>query len=93
LEISNTVGYPLEPFQRKIAKAMLDRRRETLILLPRGNAKTTLTALVALHHLVSTEDAKIYFVAASVPQARIAFEAASDFARRLDHPNIVFRHL
>jgi phage terminase large subunit-like protein len=83
----------LEPFQRKIAKAMLDRRRETLILLPRGNAKTTLTALVALHHLVSTEDAKIYFVAASVPQARIAFEAASDFARRLDHPNIVFRHL
>ena len=28
-----------------------------------------------------------------MPQARILFEAAADFARRLDHQNIVFRHL
>ena len=83
----------MEPFQRKIAKAVLGPEREALILLPRGNAKTTLTALVALHHMLSTEGAKVYFVAASVPQARIAFEAAADFARRLDYPNLVFRHL
>lgn len=93
LSLAEAVGYPLEPFQRKVARAVLGPEREALILLPRGNAKTTLTALVALHHLLSTEDAKIYFVAASVPQARIAFEAAADFARRLDHPNVVFRHL
>jgi phage terminase large subunit-like protein len=43
-------------------------------------------ALVALHHLLTVEDAKVYCVAASVPQARILFEAAADFARRLDHP-------
>ena len=35
----------------------------------------------------------MYFVAASVPQARIAFESAAEFARRLDDPRIVFRHL
>ena len=93
LALAEAVDYRLEPFQRKIAKAVLGPEREALILLPRGNAKTTLTALIALHHLLSTEGAKVYFVAASVPQARIAFEAAADFARRLDHPNLVFRHL
>jgi phage terminase large subunit-like protein len=93
LALAEAVGYPLEPFQRKIAKAVLGPEREALILLPRGNAKTTLTALIALHHMLSTEGAKVYFVAASVPQARIAFEAAADFARRLDHPYLVFRHL
>lgn len=64
-----------------------------LTLIGRGNAKTSLTSLVALHHLVSTEAARVYFVAASVPQARIAFESAAEFARRLDDPRIVFRHL
>jgi phage terminase large subunit-like protein len=89
----DVVGYRLEAFQRKLARAVLGPERECLILLPRGNAKTTLTALVALHHLLSTEGAKVYFVAASVPQARIAFEAAADFPRRLGHDNVVFRHL
>jgi Phage Terminase len=93
LALADVVGYRLEAFQRKIARAVLGPERECLILLPRGNAKTTLTALVALHHLLSTEGAKVYFVAASVPQARIAFEAAADFARRLGHDNVVFRHL
>jgi phage terminase large subunit-like protein len=93
LELAEAVEYPLEPFQRRIAKAVLGPEREALILLPRGNAKTTLAALMALHELVTNESAKVYFIAASVPQARIAFEAAADFARRLDHPNIVFRHL
>ncbi len=93
LGLADAVDYRLEPFQRRIVRAMLGDQRETLVLVPRGNAKTTLTALVALHHLLSTEGAKVYFVAASVPQARIAFEAAAEFARRLDHPNVVFRHL
>jgi hypothetical protein len=93
LALADVVGYRLEAFQRKIAPAVLGPERECLILLPRGNAKTTSTALVALHHLLSTEGAKVYFVAASVPQARIAFEAAADFARRLGHDNLVFRHL
>jgi phage terminase large subunit-like protein len=93
LELAELVEYPLEPFQKRIARAVVGPEREALILVARGNAKTTLMALVALHELISNPEAKIYFVAASVPQARIAFEAAADFARRLDHPNIVFRHL
>lgn len=74
-------------------RAVNGRPRKTLILIPRGAGKTTLMALVALHHLLTVTNAKIYCVAASVPQARILFEAATDFARRLDHENIVFRHL
>lgn len=91
--LAEAVGLEIEPFQRKIVRAVNGPQRETLILVPRGAGKTTLMALVALHHLLTVEDAKIYCVAASVPQARILFESAADFARRLDHPNIVFRHL
>lgn len=93
LELAELVGYPLEPFQRRIARAALGGQREVLISIGRGNAKTSLASLLALHELVSNKSARIYFVAASVPQARIAFESAAEFARRLDDPHIVFRHL
>ena len=93
LELAEFVGYPPEPFQRRIARAALGGQREVLVSIGRGNAKTSSTALLALHELVSNQDARIYFVAASVPQARIAFESAAEFARRLDDPQIVFRHL
>ena len=88
LALAEAVGYPLEPFQRRIAKAAFGGERELVVLLPRGCAKSTLTALLAVHHLLSVEDARIYCVAASVPQARILFECAADFARRLAHPKI-----
>jgi hypothetical protein len=80
--LAEAIGLELEPFQRRIIRAVNAAPRETLILIPRGNGKTTLMALVALHHLLTTEDARIYAVAASVPQARILFEAAADFARQ-----------
>ena len=93
LGLADAVGYEPAPFQRKIVRAMLGEQREVLVLVARGNAKTTIAALVALHHMLSTENAKVYFVAASIQQARIAFESAAEFARRLEHPNVVFRHL
>ena len=93
LDLCERVGFEPEPFQRKIAKAALGPERELVVLEPRGNGKTALTSLISLHHLLSVPEAKIYCVAASVPQARIMFEFAADFARRLDHPNLVFRHL
>src|SRR4051812_37424596 len=93
LELAERVGYSLAPFQKRIARAALGGQRECLISIGRGNAKTSLAALVALHELVSNERARIYFVAASVPQARIAFEGAAELARRLDDSHIVFRHL
>ena len=63
------VGLDLEPFQRKIAKAALGPERELLILLPRGNGKTSLQALVALHHLLVTEEAEVFCCASSRDQA------------------------
>jgi phage terminase large subunit-like protein len=87
------IGLELEPFQRRIAKAAAGPERECVVLLPRGNGKTTLLAAIALHHLISTEGAAIYCAAASREQARILFESASAFARVLEHPNIVDRHL
>lgn len=93
VDFCEQLGADLEPFQRRIARAVLGTEREALILLPRGNGKSSLMALVAVHHLLTHPDARIYCVAASVPQARILHEYAADFARRLEHPNIVFRHL
>lgn len=82
----------LEPFQRRISKAIAGPEREVVISTARGNSKTTIAAMCALHHLVSVENAAVYCVAASVPQARILYEQAASFARELDHPNIVYRH-
>ena len=87
------VGLQLEPFQRRIAKAAAGPERECVVLLPRGQGKTTLLAAIALHHLVTVEGAAVYCAASSREQARILFEAAAGFARALDHPNIVVRHL
>ena len=84
------VGLHLEPFQRKIAKAT---EQELVVLLPRGNGKTTLLAAIALHHLITVPKAAVYCAASSREQARILYEAAAMFARELEHPNIVVRHL
>lgn len=74
---------PLEPFQKRIARAHFGPRREAVAVIPRGNLKTTTAALLALHHLLSVEQAAVTIGAASVPQANICFERAKGFAR---HP-------
>jgi hypothetical protein len=43
--------------------------------------------------VLTVEDAEIYCCASSRDQAKILFQYASKFARELDHPNIVHRHL
>jgi phage terminase large subunit-like protein len=86
-------GITLEPFQKRIAKVIAGPERETVILLPRGNSKTSLTALIALHHLVTVEDAKVYVAASSLQQASLLFEYAERYARNLADPHVVHRHL
>ena len=86
------LGLPLEPFQRKIVGA-ITASAETVVLLPRGNGKTTLLAALALHHLLTVDRPAVYVAAASREQARVLFEAARDFALRLDHPHLAVRHL
>ena len=85
LELCRLVEFPIEPFQKRIARLVLEADREALILLPRGNSKTSLQALVALHHLLTIEDAEVFCCASSRDQARILFQYAARFAPR-DRP-------
>lgn len=87
------IGLALEPYERKIEKAVAGSQRETAVLIPRGNGKTSLLAAISLHHLVTVPGAAVYAAAASREQARILYEAAAAYARVLEHPNIIDRHL
>ncbi|HEV8053846.1 MAG TPA: terminase large subunit, partial [Candidatus Limnocylindrales bacterium] len=87
------VGLRLEPFQKRIAAAAAGPEREFVALLPRGQGKTSLIAALALHHLLLEPDAAVYCAASSRDQARVLFEAAAKFARQLDDPHLIFRHL
>lgn len=89
-----SIGEPLEPYQRRIARAHFGPEREMVAVLPRGNAKTTTAALIGLHHLLTVPGAAVTIGAASRDQARIAYERMRGFAL---HPtledNLLVRHL
>src|SRR5215212_2208216 len=72
-----TLGLELEPFQRLILEEVFSDRRESLVLLPRGNGKTTLMAALALWHLETVLDANCYIAAASRDQASVCLRIAS----------------
>jgi phage terminase large subunit-like protein len=79
LDFAKQVDVELAPFQRKIARTVLSND-ETLVLISRGNGKSFLIGLLAVHHLLTTKRAAIYLAAASREQARIVYEYARDFA-------------
>ena len=85
---------PLAAHQKRIARAYFGPSREVAAILPRGNLKTTTAALIGLHHLLTVDGASVTIGAASVQQARIAFERMRGFC---SHPvledQIVIRHL
>jgi phage terminase large subunit-like protein len=89
----DSVGLRLEPFQEVIADALTGPEHEVVILLPRGQGKTSLVAALALMHLATTPGAAVYCAAASREQARILFEAADWYARQLEDDHVVHRHL
>lgn len=70
----------LEPFQVEIAAEVFSPRRECLILLPRGNGKSTLLAAIGLWHLLSTEQPQVAVGAASREQAAVLFDIARGMA-------------
>lgn len=92
-QLARLVGLRLEPFQRQILRAIDGPQREALVLLPRGSGKTSLLAVLTLHHLLTVDRAEIYCAAASREQARVLFEMASRYARILGEPRIIDRHL
>ncbi len=80
------VGLQLEPFQRLVLTEVFAGRRELLVLIPRGNGKTTLFAALSLFHLLTTPEPAVYCAAAGRDQARLLFEAARNMAAR--HPEV-----
>jgi phage terminase large subunit-like protein len=94
LAFSEAIGEPLEPHERRIARAHFGDEREVYAVLPRGNLKTSLAAKIGLHHLLTVPGAAVTLGAASRDQARIAYERMKGFAQ---HPALddmlVIRHL
>jgi phage terminase large subunit-like protein len=72
----------IEDFQRRLLSDYFEGVRETLILIPKKNGKTTLLAALATYHLLTTPDAACYVGASSREQARILYDEAAGLIRR-----------
>jgi phage terminase large subunit-like protein len=85
VDLCDRVGFHLEPFQKKVASALLGPEREKLITLPRKNGKSRLTGAFAAWHLLRTPKAQVIVVANSKEQAEIIDRYARDVAM---HPAV-----
>jgi phage terminase large subunit-like protein len=83
LRMCEALGVALAPHQRTIGRAVFGEAREVACIAPRGSAKTTSAALLALHALASRPDAAVFIGASSRDQARIAGRIVNRYAR---HP-------
>jgi phage terminase large subunit-like protein len=91
---SELIGDPLEPHEKRIARAHFGIEREVYAILPRGNLKTSLAAKIGLHHLLTVPGAGVTIGAASRDQARIAYERMRGFAQTPAlEDSVVIRHL
>jgi hypothetical protein len=87
------LGVTLAPFQRKIARAAVGSEREVVAVLPRGSAKSTTAALLALHHVVTHPQPSVYVGAGSRQQARVIGNIVDRYARSPEIADlVVVRH-
>ena len=93
-DFADDCGLELEPFQRRILRAIASGTREVVVLLPRGNGKTALAALVALHHLV-TVAGRQGRRGGRQPRSRrrTCSTTRARYAYALGDPHVVHRHL
>ena len=82
LVLDNGRPFVVEPFQRTMLEPYFRGARETVTLVPKGNAKTTTTAGVGLYELVTVPESEIIIVAASRDQATIMLDSVRGFVRR-----------
>lgn len=82
LTLTNGNPMKLEGFQRKMLGDYFAGVRELVIVIPKKNGKTTLLAALALHHLLTTDDADCVIVANSSLQAMKLFDEAKGFVQR-----------
>jgi hypothetical protein len=81
LGFCDLVGFELEPYMRRIARVALGPAREVVVVVPKGNFKTTLCSLLGLHHLLVTEDTEVRIGAGVRRQAEICLKRMKGFAR------------
>ncbi len=72
----------LEPFQASFVEDLFAGTPECWLIVPEGNAKTTLAAGLALYHARFTPDGWVPVAAASRDQARILYRQAKGFVSR-----------
>lgn len=82
LTLEDGEALELYPGQRVMLRDFFAGTTETLILVPKKNGKSTLLAALALHHLLTVEDAECVIAAASRDQAAIMLRQARGFIRR-----------
>lgn len=92
LVLDNGSPWELEDFQLEFLADLFGGARENWLIVPEGNAKTTLVAGVGLYGLRFAPDALIPVAASSRDQARIMYRQAKGFLRRskLDDPGFEF---
>jgi phage terminase large subunit-like protein len=73
---------------REIVEEVFSPRRETLVLIPRANGKSTLLAAIALWELLKSPSMQIVVGAASREQASVLFDIARQMAQ---HPEVAPR--
>jgi phage terminase large subunit-like protein len=84
--------FVLEPFQSKILADFFAGVPQTIIVIPKGNGKTTLLAALALFHLMTTTDAEVIICAASRDQASILLDQARGLVIRSPVGEQVWAH-
>lgn len=82
LRIENGSAFTLLEWQWTVLWDYFDGARETVIIVPKKNGKSTLIAALALYHLLVTPNAECIIVAASREQAEIILRQARMFIRQ-----------
>ncbi len=92
LRFCAAVEYELAPFQKRIARAHFGPDRELVAILPRGSAKSTLAAHLAVHHVLSQTDPGVYIGSGSRQQARVIGAMVRALSRHpVIAPHVVWR--
>lgn len=82
LTLDNGKRFELEPFQKVILGDYFGGARETLVVIPKKNGKTTLMAALLVYHLAYVDNAAAYLAASSIKQAGICYAMAAGFVKR-----------
>lgn len=80
--LDNGEPWRIEPFQLEIVEDIFCDLDEFWVVIPEGNAKTTLMSGVGLYHGDYTPSAEVLMAAASRDQAGLLFNQAAGFVHR-----------